>query len=215
MKKIIIEQNEPQQNAEINKINKFCNTLNQLLLQFKTDTGYSLTMDEVKKIMFGNNTTELKENLNSFLEAQLDTMQVHGTLMRENAKAGANNFVNTLQTQMKQSSLDGGYLHYLSMKNNTLIFEKSEEEKIRESFRLCIKTELAKEFYDKHIEAQKALNELSIFVKEKTSLFYPFIGELAKNFFYSNTNTGEVGIESIDYEICIQRRKMQNQKEPL
>ncbi len=209
MEKITIEENSEQQDAAIKKINSFCAKVNEALVEFKTDTGYSPTFDEVKKLIQGQDLSGLRENVNSSLESQLDKQKVSGKLMRENLKAGVSVLINTLSKNLNIQSVVPGseYLHFLSMQAGKIELKKEQEEEIRETFRNCLTTEEGKFFFDLHKSAAQSINELSKFISQKTTLQYSHIDQLTKNFFDMDFNTGEIDINSIDYETCIQRRK--------
>ncbi|MEO9146189.1 MAG: hypothetical protein ABI237_11605 [Ginsengibacter sp.] len=210
MKKIIIEENAEMQEQELNKTNQFCNAVNKELQQFKTDTGYNPTMDEVKKIMVSKDPILLLDNLNSFLDKQLDQMKITSTLMRANQKAGQKTFVDNLFKKLNFLPYKSGYLHQLSMENGLLILSKENEVEIRDSFRNYITSEKAKQFWELHKAATQALNIFSVFVKENTTLSYVSIEDLSKEFFYMDFETRNVESESMDYEGCVQRRTMQD-----
>lgn len=212
MKKIIIEENAEKQEQELNKINQFCNAVNKELQQFKTDTGYNPNLDEVKKIMVSKDQNLLLQNLNSYLDKQLDKMQITSTLMRENQKAGQKAFINSLFTRLGYLAGNEKYLHQLSMEGGLLILSKKSEDEIRDSFRNYITSEKAKEFWNLHKAATQSLNEFSLFVKENTTLSYVSIEDLSKEFFFMDYTSRNVEIESIDYEGCVQRRTIQDKK---
>lgn len=212
MKKIIIEENADMQEQELTKVNQFCNAVNKELAQFKTDTGYNPTMDEVKQIMASKNLNLLLQNLNSFLDSQLDKINVTSTLMRENQKAGQKTFVDDLFKQLNFLSHNSRYLYQLSMEHGLLILSKESEAEIRDNFRNYITSEKPKEFWELHKAATQALNTFSVFVKENTTLSYVSIEDLAKEFFYMDYESRNVESESIEYEGCIKRRTMQDKK---
>lgn len=213
MKKIIIEENESAQTSEINKINQFRDSVNKELLQFKADTGYSPTLEDVKGLMISNDTSGLESSLNSSLESQLDKMNITGDLMRKNHKAGANDYVKKLFARLQQEGIFGvRYLHNLSMKDGLLFLNKEQEEQVRDTFRNCITSETGKELYERHKALAQSFSEFSKFVKEKTSLSYVSSGELANEFFDMDYKTGNIEISNIGYERIIRWRIERDKK---
>lgn len=212
MKKLIIQENAAAQTSEISKINQFRDAVNKELHQFKADTGYSPTLEEVKSLMISRDTSGLQSSLNSSLERELDKMNITSKLMRDNHKAGANDFVNKLLNRFQQLSQEVRYLHNLSMKDGLLLLSKEQEEQVRDSFRNCITSETGKELYEKHKVLAQSFSEFSKFLKEKTSLRYVSSGELAREFFDMDYETGNIEISNIAYERIIQWRIARDKK---
>lgn len=212
MKRIIINENEGSQNSEISKINQFRDSVNKELLQFKADTGYSPTLEEVRGLMISNDASGLQSSLNSSLESQLDKMNVTGNLMRENFKAGANDFIKKLSIRFHQLSAGASHLFNLSMQDGILSLSKEQEEQIRDSFRHCVTSDTGKELYEKHKALAQSFAEFSKFLKEKTSLSYVSSGQLANEFFDLDNETGNIGITDIGYERIIQYKSERDRK---
>lgn len=212
MKRIIINENESAQTSELSKINQFCNSVNRELQQFKADTGYSPTLEDVKSVIISSDATGLQSRLDSSLENQLDKMNITGKLMRENQKAGANEFVKKLLIRLQQERSGARYLSNLSMKDGVLFLSKEQEEQVRDEFRNYITSDTGNEFHEKHKALAKSFSEFSKFVKEKTSLSYGSSGELAEEFFERDYETGNIEITGIDYERVIQRRIERDKK---
>lgn len=211
MKRIIIKENEGEQAAEINKISQLCDAANKELMQFKADTGYGPTLEDVKSLVISNDPDFLQLNLNASLENQLDKLNITGKLMRDNQKAGANEFINQLSTKLRQLRDGARYLHNLSMKDGLLFLNKEQEEQIRDSFRHCVTSDTGKELYEKHKALAQSFSEFSKLVKEKTSISCISSGELANEFFDLDYETGNIDINSIDYERIIQMRIRRDQ----
>ena len=212
MKRIIIKENESAQTSEINKINQFRDSVNKELLQFKADTGYSPTLEEVKSLMTSRDTSGLQSSLNSFLESELDKMNITSKLMRENQKTGANDFINKLLNRFQQLSPGASHLFNLSMKDGILFLSKEQEEQIRDSFRNCVTSETGKELYEKHKTLAQSFTDFSKLVKERTSLSYISVGQLADEFFDLDYETGDIEINDIAYERIIQYRTERDKK---
>jgi len=201
VEKIIIDENLTEQNNKIYNARNFCNAVNEVLLQFKENTGCPINLQEVKKAIDGDQYA-LHESLDSYLEKQLDEKKITGKLMRENFKAGANNIVNSFLLNIKKLSgiVGSDLFEHLSMENGILILSKEHEEIIRDSCRHYITSEKANEFFTKHKTAAAALTDLSVFIKNNTWISSTTVGNMADKLFSLDSQTGEVGINGIAYD---------------
>ena len=162
--------------------------------------------------MISRDPSDLQSKLNSSLESQLDNMNITSKLMRENFKAGANNFVNKLLIKLRQLSPGASYLYNLSMQDGILLLSKEQEEKVRDTFRNCITSDTGKELYEAHKALAQSFSEFSKLVKKNTSLSYVSVAELANEFFDLDYETGNIEITAIGYERIIQYRNERDRK---
>ncbi len=205
MEKIIVKENKQQQDAIINHIIQFILALNKPIAEFKKATFYSLSSDDVLRLMNNHNgaVQVINEKLNLFLDKELDRQKITIPLMRSNFKTGYQDIVSSLSSELRKHIAQPGfnYLYMLTMENNKLVLNKENEEIIRESFRNIINSEAAKKLFDLQNEVAEKLQEFWKFINEKTSLQYFTMAQVTETFFYLDVETKQIEIDTdIDYE---------------
>mgnify|MGYP001788397841 CR=1 FL=1 len=193
------------QDTEINKVNAFIPVINNLLFNLKEDTGYALKMEQLEKLVFSPSQQSenlLTEQVEFFLNAELDRLKVTSNLFRNNHKAGAKSFVSAICKELRIMAGKAGieWLHSLSIEDNKLILSAEVEETIRASFRNVIESESATKLWNLQNELCEKIQQMHSLVKTKTRLEHYNLPQLIDNFFYLDPHTSKIGIVEIDYE---------------
>jgi hypothetical protein len=205
MQKIILKENSEKQQQVINDIQSFCSKMNEVLSDFIGSTGYTPTKRELETLMNGGLPESMSESITLTIEAQLNKTPGSNIMyksMREGLKEQV--YKSISGTSKKLIMIGYGkakdYFFNLSLKDGKIFLSKETEEQIRESFRVSIASEAGKEFWEKHQNAVNVLNDLSLYVREKTLIRAVNIHQFAGTLFSLNNETGEIVSYGVDYD---------------
>ncbi len=164
MEPIIINENLEKQNDEIRKINSFCSKFNEILPEFKNETGYELNFNDFISLLHSQEPNELINQVNEHMMQGVKDVGLTRKTFTQNTKEFIYGFSEKLKRFYSLNHSD--YLHSLSMENGLLILPKENENEIRSSFIDAITTEKGMQLFELHKEAARVLNELFQFLKK-------------------------------------------------
>lgn len=207
MEKILISEDSIKQNTLIQGIKYFCNRVNQILPEFESETGYVLSIEEVRMLFFNSNDlTPLVEKVNKSVLKSFGEIKMTG-IIKKTILPNYAEFIYSFANKLKPflSNYGADYLQSnLCFENGKLTLSLEDEEKIREQFRIYITSEQGKEFYEKHKEICKILSEFSNYVKEKTGRMFDKDG-LSIYYFDYSLEPCEILPIKMDYETALKK----------
>lgn len=199
--KILLSEDKEGLNAAIRDINKIAGKLNAILPVFETETGYSLTREDITRLISSPDQDDIIDKVNSKIKEGFPGAKIKG-LMEKTLFANTTEFVYSFSNKIKSVVATGGTRHIglLSLIDGELKLEKEQEEKINEEFRKYLTTETGKLFFEKHKKAVESLNDLLSFIKENTviEIFHP--QQMTGNLFLFDTTTKLVSLTDVAYE---------------
>ena len=205
MEKIIVQENKIAQDRAILNAGFLVSKINELIAKFEKDTGYQLKLNDVSTLIRGNKEDaryDLKMKLDEFLNKELDRLQIHSQLMRDNFKLNSETYVSECAKNFTALSIHPGleFLDHLSIEENKVCFSAQSEERVRDTFRNVITSEAAKEIWVLQKETKDALQKMYDIMHKNTNVRYYGLDQLATGLFQMDPTKGEILIQDLDYE---------------
>lgn len=203
MQQIILNENVQMQDMEIRKLNSFCTKINNVLPEFEVQTGYKLTMPELRTLFERSDLDELINHVNQSIESGLKGIKITG-IVRKTFTGNTAEFVYSFADKLKgiYQLNDNNNFRNLSIENGLLCLSSEAENAIRKNFIDVIATERGKEFYELHLAAAKSFSELGTFIKVNTPINFITVAEMS-NALFSLEKTGKIEInKNINYDFA-------------
>jgi hypothetical protein len=207
MNPITVSYNQAAADHEVNQALKTVYDINAAVQKFFLATGFRPSKDDLINFVYNHGQDakwELNEKLKKFLDSEMNNLGITSSLMRSKFKEGNEEIINRFTVEIhKISTMDNiDHLNELVCTEGVLSLPLSDQEAIRDKYRIKLTTPRQKEFYDMLVQTAGQLQALREFCRKHTIIQQYALDQIAINFFKFN-EAGKVEPAPLDYQRAV------------